>query len=78
MAPTAPPSRLHVLRKEAEWTVLELAIAAGVDPRTISRIESEGQDPTLATARRIVKALSVRLRQKLTIEAVFPAREGVA
>ena len=47
--------------KEKGWSLRQLGQAAGIDHSTISKILAEKHEPKLETARRIARALEVRL-----------------
>lgn len=55
------------LREERGWSQLELAHTAGVDPGTVSRLESgERVDPKLSTVIRIANALDTTAEHLVT------------
>lgn len=51
--------RLTDLRQARRWTVDDLAHAAGVSPKTISRLQNAKGDPRRSTVRKIADALEV-------------------
>ena len=52
---------LRIFRITHGWTQFDLAVAAGVQPSTICRIETGSQCPTMSTAQKLAIALQVRL-----------------
>lgn len=57
MDAVATAQRVKELREQAGMEVLELAFRAGVNPRTIERIEAGGVTPRKATLRVIFDVL---------------------
>lgn len=55
--------RLH--RERQGRTQLEVAVAAGVTPATIVRVETGRHEPTLATLRKLAGALGVTVGELL-------------
>jgi transcriptional regulator with XRE-family HTH domain len=52
-------TQLRAARERALLTQVELGAQAGVQPLTISRIETDKVEPRYSTIRKIAKALSV-------------------
>ncbi len=53
--------RLKAARKERRWTQVSLAAHAKVGLVSIRRVEQEGFEPRLATARKLADAVGVRV-----------------
>jgi transcriptional regulator with XRE-family HTH domain len=51
--------RVRTLREARGMTQLELSVAAGVTPATVSRLENGHQAPTLVTLYKLAEALNV-------------------
>jgi transcriptional regulator with XRE-family HTH domain len=52
---------VRIFRTTHGWTQFDLAVAAGVQPSTVCRIETGAQSPTLVTAEKLARALQVKL-----------------
>jgi putative transcriptional regulator len=63
-------NRLRVLRAEANWSQLELAMRVGVSRQAINAIETGKYDPSLPLAMKIARVFDRR------IEEVFELEEG--
>ena len=57
----ALPDRLKYLRERRKLTQTELAKKANVSQSTIAQIESGKKDPSIATVKKIAKALDIHL-----------------
>jgi DNA-binding XRE family transcriptional regulator len=55
------PARLRQLREAAGLTVMQAACAAGINRVSWHKLEAGQYDPSLATARRLARALGVGL-----------------
>ena len=66
-------NKLAELRDEAGLTQRALAVLSGVPWRTIQDQEAGiFKSPNLATARKLIRVLSKRLRRKITVDYVWP------
>jgi len=63
MATTLIGKRLRQLRKERKVTLAELARASGIDPATISRMETGKMTGTLESHMRLTRALGLTLAE---------------
>lgn len=73
----ADPWTLRRLREARGLTQLELSVAAGLTPATVSRLENGHQAPTLVTLHKLAEALEVPVAELVgapTADAYRPPR----
>lgn len=60
--------RVRFLREQKDWSQVDLAYEAGIDPRTVSRIETGKQDTRLSIIVALALALECKIDELIVIE----------
>lgn len=60
--------RIHLLKKERQWSDYKLARQAGIPQSTLTNLTSRGNDPTLQTLSKIAVAFNMTLLELLDFD----------